>query len=140
MDNEVVLIEIFGLNRERECVHENGGSCGGCSGCEGSSSCSGHSSCQGNKSMFLMYRELAEYMKSTDLASKVEIEFVDTDKLEIDKYDYLQEAFKKKLMLPIVAINETVRFYGGVPSKLIYKEVKKELDSSETFKDRVFET
>lgn len=135
MDNEVVLIEIFGLNRERECVHENGGSCDGCSGCGNSSSCSGHShsGCEGNKNMFLMYRELVEYMKGTDLASKVEIEFVDTDKIERDKYDYLQEAFKKKLMLPIVAINETVRFYGGVPNKLIYKEVKKELDSSKTF-------
>lgn len=135
MDNEVVLIEIFGLNRERECVHENTGSCSGCSGCENSSSCSGHSSCEGNKNMFLIYKELVEYMKNTDLASKVEIEFVDTDKIDIDKYDYLKEAFKKKFMLPIVAINEVVRFYGGVPNKLIYKEVKKELDSGEAFTD-----
>lgn len=131
MDNEVVLIEIFGLNRERECVHENDSSCDGCSGCESSSSCSGHSSCEGNKNMFLMYKELVEYMKGTDLASKVEIEFVDTDKIEIGRYDYLQEAFKKKFMLPIVAINETVRFYGGVPNKLIYKEVKKEFEEEQ---------
>ncbi|KOF56473.1 MULTISPECIES: hypothetical protein [Clostridium] len=133
MDNEVVLIEVFGLNRERECVHENGGSCSGCSGCGSSSSCFGHSDCEGNKNMFLMYKELIEYIKNTDLANKIEIEFIDTDKIDIDKYDYLQEAFKKKFMLPIVAINETVRFYGGVPNKLIYKEVEKELDSSETF-------
>ncbi|MCD2346952.1 hypothetical protein [Clostridium guangxiense] len=131
MDNEVVLIEVFGLNRERECVHENGDSCSGCSGCGSSSSCSGHSDCEGNKNMFLMYKELIEYIKNTDLANKVEIEFIDTDKIDIDKYDYLQEAFKKKFMLPIVAINETVKFYGGVPSRLIYREVKKELNNSE---------
>lgn len=131
MDNEIVLIEVFGLNRERECVHENGGSCSGCNGCESSSSCSGHSSCEGNKNMFLMYKELVDYMENTDLKNKVEIEFVNTDAIDIDKYDYLQEAFKKKFMLPIVAINETVRFYGGVPNKLIYKEIKKELDNGE---------
>lgn len=128
MDNEVVFIEVFGVNRERECVHDNGGSCsGGCSGCSSSASCSGHSTCEGNKNMFLMYKELVDYIKNTDVAKQVEIEFVDTDKIDVEKYDYLQEAFKKKFMLPIVAINETVRFYGGISNKLVYKEVEKEL-------------
>lgn len=129
MDNEIVLIEVFGISGERECVHENGGSCTGCSGCNSSSSCKGHSSCEGNKNMFLMYEELIEYMKNTNLSSKVEIEFIDVNEAKIDKYDYLEEAFKKKFILPIVAINEVVKFYGGVPNKLIYKEVEKELRS-----------
>lgn len=129
MDNEVVLIEVFGIDRERECVHENGGACGGCSGCSSSNSCSGASKCDGNKNMFFMYKELVEYIKNTSVSKQVEIEFVDTDKIDINKYEYLQEALKRKFMLPIVAINQVVRFYGAVPKKLVYKEIEKELNN-----------
>lgn len=130
MDNEVVLIEVFGMKGKTSKKSTCSGGCSscssGCTGCGGSSGCEG---CTVNKDMFQQYEELVNYIKSTDVAKQAEIEFVDAAGIDIDKYDYMEEALKRRLMLPIVVINGVVRYYGGVSNKLVYREIKKELES-----------
>lgn len=128
MNNEVVLVEIFGTKDKNSCGEYEGSrklcsnSCGGCETC-----CSKKSCCS-SKSMYEQYLDLKKYIKKTDISNKVEIQFIDIKKVNLDEYEYIKKAAKKKYALPLISINEYIRFYGGMQENVIYNAIKKELN------------
>ncbi|PJI08424.1 MULTISPECIES: hypothetical protein [Clostridium] len=128
MNNEVVLVEFFGTKDKN--------SCGGCEGskkscsnnCGGCGTCHSKKSCCSSKSMYEQYLNLKKYIKETDISNNVEIQFIDMKKVNLDEYEYIKKAVEKKYTLPIIAINEYIRFYGGMQEDIIYNAIKKELN------------
>ncbi|KHD35476.1 hypothetical protein NL50_13310 [Clostridium acetobutylicum] len=136
MENEVVLVEIFGVKEKASCSgcssKTENSSCSSCSGCSSQGSCEGGCSsggCGNSESMYNQYEAFKEYIAKTDVAANVEVQFIDVSEIDINKYKYVEGAIGKKYMLPVVAINEFIRFHGGMKDRLIYNAIKKELNN-----------
>ncbi|URZ14247.1 hypothetical protein [Clostridium felsineum] len=133
MENEVILVEVFGVKEEVSCggcpSKSENSSCSNCNTC--TKTCSGgcSSGCGNNKSMYDLYKDFKKYIEKTDVGQSVEVQFIDVKTMDAEQYEYVKKATEKKYMLPVIAINEYIRFYGGMKDKLIYDAIKKELNN-----------
>lgn len=75
--------------------------------------------------MWEMYSSLVKYIWSGDIKDGVEIKFIDVINDDIDKYPGILDILRKGYVIPLVAINRVVKFYGGIPYEAVYKEVEK---------------
>lgn len=133
MENEVILVEVFGVKEEVSCggclSKSENSSCSNCNTCTKTCSGGGSSGCGNNKSMYDLYKDFKKYIEKTDVGQSVEVQFIDVKTMDAEQYEYVKKATEKKYMLPVIAINEYIRFYGGMKDKLIYDAIKKELNN-----------
>jgi hypothetical protein len=75
--------------------------------------------------MYDGYKELADYIESTDIKDNVKLKFVDIFSEDIKKYTAVYDVLKMGYSLPIVTLNGKARFAGGIVFEKLYDEVKK---------------
>jgi hypothetical protein len=59
-----------------------------------------------------------------DIKEFANLEFLDIKKINILDYDDIRYLYDEGYELPYCAIDGVVRFYGGISSRLIYKDIK----------------
>jgi len=106
----MIGIEVFGIRDE-----EPAGICS-CGGSCGSSS---------EKTMGEMCDELKRFLRQSDLANEVEVQFLDVLEDDLSGYDTAHMMFKTGYALPLVAIKGKVCFYGGISNSMVYAEIRK---------------
>lgn len=134
-----IRVQIFGMKYKElsggcGCSHGKS-SCEGC-GSGGDKNCKGcNSSCKKNsesdsiKTVGDVYEELKEFIASSDVKNKVQLEFIDLDKVSInEQYDRVGETIDKGFEPPITVIDNIIRYYGGISKDLVYKDVKELLE------------
>ncbi len=134
-----IKVQIFGVKYKElpggcECNHEKS-SCSGCSGggekkCQGcSSGCKKNSESDSIRTVGDVYEELKEFIKSSDVKDKVQLEFIDLDKISIDnQYERVEETIDRGFEPPITVIDNIIRYYGGISKDLVYKDIKELLE------------
>lgn len=104
-----------------ECGNSHGKGCGGCGSTGGCSS-------KTPKTMIKLYEELVVSIKSSDINHCVELEFLDIRKVNILDNDDIRTLYDMDYELPYCVIDGVVRYYGGISSALIYKDIKELMD------------
>jgi len=104
----MVQVDVFGIREEAPA---------------GACSCGGACGSGTEKTMGEMFEDLVLYCKESDLASDVQLHFIDVFEDNLKIYDTAHTMFKNGFALPLVAVNGVVRFYGGISK--IYDEVRK---------------
>lgn len=104
-----------------ECSSSHGKGCGGCGSAGGCSS-------KTPKTMIKLYEELVASIKSSDINHCVELEFLDIRKINILDNDDIRTLYDMDYELPYCVIDGVVRYYGGISSSLIYKDIKELMD------------
>ncbi|WPC40565.1 hypothetical protein [Clostridium sp. JS66] len=138
--NDKIKVEIFGLKYKElpqgcGCSHKNS-SCSGCGsgenkncgGCSGGG-CTKTAEDKKTKNIGEVFEELKEFINDSDVKDNVELEFIDLDKIDIEKkYERVYETINNGFEPPITVIDNIIRYYGGVSAALIYKDVKELLE------------
>lgn len=106
----MVQVDVFGIREEAPA---------------GACSCGGACGSGTEKTMGEMFEDLVLYCKESDLASVVQLHFIDVFEDNLKIYDTAHTMFKNGFALPLVAVNGVVRFYGGISHSKIYDEVRK---------------
>jgi len=106
-----VKVEIFGITEE-----SIGGGC----------SCGG--ACTPLLTMGELYKDFEEFIKKSDVKDKAELSFVDITKQDLEKYSNIKKALEIGYTLPIICIDGSPRFYGGISEYMIYDEIKKVIE------------
>lgn len=138
--NDKIKVEIFGFKYKEisqgcGCSHKNS-SCSGCGSGEnkGCGGCSGGGCTKTNedkktKNIGEVFEELKEFINDSDVKGNVELEFIDLDKIDIEKeYERIYETINRGFEAPITVIDNIIRYYGGISAALIYKDVKELLE------------
>lgn len=106
--SEKIKVEVFGIKDQS--------SNGGCN-------CSG--GCGSNKTMGEQYQEFLYFLSTTKLRDRIDISFVDILMDDMNKYDSILDAMNQGYTLPLTAINDEIKFYGGISHKMIYEGIRK---------------
>jgi hypothetical protein len=110
---KVVNVEIFGI-RDKFPTKD-----GGC-GCPGG--------CITTETMGVMFDKLAQRLYNYDNQKIVQLKFINVFEEDLHAYDSVKKMMSVGFGLPYVQIDGKMRFFGGVPSKEILDEIKKNLD------------
>lgn len=105
-----VVVEVFGLKDEFKNYN-----------------CGSNCSCRKQPSMWQMYNELNNYLRSSKIKGKVKVKFIDVLYDNIDDYPTITDLLKRGYKLPLVIINGVPKFYGGIPNESVYSEINKYL-------------
>ena len=89
----------------------------------GGCSCSG--GCGPIKTMGEMYDEFVNFLSNSNLKQPIETKFIDVLMDDLSKYEVIEEAINKGYSIPLTTINGTLKFYGGIPDKVIFSEIEK---------------
>ncbi|OWZ82786.1 hypothetical protein [Natranaerobius trueperi] len=89
---------------------------GGC-GCNGG--------CGPQPTMGELFNELVDFINDSDLAAKVELNFIDVNETDMDNYPEAKKSLDNELPIPLTTINGKPTMYGGINKELIYRKVKK---------------
>jgi len=103
-----VKVEIFGITEE-----SIGGGC----------SCGG--TCNPLLTMGELYKDFEEFIKKSDVKDKTELSFIDVNNQDLEKYKSIKKALEIGYTLPIICIDGSPLFYGGISDYIIYEEIKK---------------
>lgn len=100
-----------------------------CSGCGSKSSgegltTGGLSVDQSVNTTGMQYEELVIYLQDTGMKSKVDIEFLDMNKINILDFDDIRVLDEMGYESPFTVIEGIVRYYGGISKDLIYKDIQ----------------
>ena len=106
----MVQVDVFGIREEAPI---------------GSCSCGGSCGSSDKKTMGEMYESLVQFLQESDVASRVELKFIDVLDDDLKGYEKAHTMFKNGFALPLVAVNGIVRFYGGISHSMVYDEVNK---------------
>jgi len=144
--NKKVKVQIYGYWDQLLGTKDSAKGCGGCSsdhshgGCGGCGSRNGislvseeTSSCGGcgskvSKSTGQHYIELIEFINNSSVKNKVEINFLDLNKINILDHDNIRTLDEFGYEAPFVVVDNIVRYYGGISSELIYEDVRELLE------------
>lgn len=130
---EKIRVEVFGIgdadagpgcgcgDKSDTAVPEEGAACSLPLGNEDSGCCAS-STTVGD-----VFRETAEMLGQSDLAGKIEIRFYDLIMDDFSAYAEVKAFIEKGHEIPMVAINNHFRFFGGIDPSLIYKGAKEAL-------------
>lgn len=110
-----VVIEVFGLWDTAPAV---GCACGDDCGPE----------CGTGPTMGEQYQELVAYFQKSDLQNQVDLKFVDILQDDLTNYQYAHQRLERGCLMPLIAINGKMRFFGRVDPALVYEQVKKSAD------------
>jgi hypothetical protein len=134
VDNWVVSGGCGGCSSKSGSSSDRCGGCsskeGGCGGC-GSSDSSGGCGSKAPKAMGELFNELVSSIQSSDIKGCVELEFIDIRKINILDYDDIRYLYDEGYELPYCVIDGVVRYYGGILSSLIYKDVKELIEAGQ---------
>lgn len=73
----------------------------------------------------VQFNELVRFLSQSDVAQDVDIKFVDLMVDDPGSYAYMvRKLLNSGFRLPIVMINERIRYTGNIPVYSIYNEVK----------------
>lgn len=108
---EKIIVRVFGIKEQSSVGNSDCGCSGGC--------------CGPSKSMGKMYDEFVNFLSRSNLRQRIDIEFIDVLMEDMDRYEYVIDAMKQGLGLPLTSINEKVKFYGGISNKMIYDALRK---------------
>ncbi|MBC2581002.1 hypothetical protein [Clostridium sp. DJ247] len=105
----------------------------GCSKCSGhkcasavsNSSCCSNSNNKTCETMEEGFYEFKNSLLSSDIKNNIVVEFIDIESLEFQSnYTRVHELIDKGFDLPIIVIDQIIRYYGGISAMLVYKDVK----------------
>lgn len=139
-----IKVDIFGI--WDEVLKNNKKDCGGCSsatsgggcGCskrkmgiaikgseqESDAGCGGCSSKKSEpKSTGTQFDELKNFINDSNVRDVVELQFYDLNKINVLDYDDIRILTEMEYEAPFVVIDGVVRYYGGISSDLIYKDI-----------------
>lgn len=139
MSNKIKL-EIYGIPNQ---VLGGGCSTGGCSNCSSKSTnrsggcnsskdngcggCGGLSAGCGSKSLKTveqLFQEMKSFIQESDISGYAEIQFHDIRKINILDNDNIRILYDMNYEFPYCVVDGIVRYYGGIPTNLIYKDIK----------------
>lgn len=134
--NDKIKVQIFSVKYKElsggcGCSHKKS-SCKGCGEENNCKSCS--TGCTKNfektaKTVEDAYEKLEKFIKSSDVNNKVQLEFIDLEKINIkEQYKRVWETIDKGFDPPITVIDNIIRYYGGISNDLVYKDVKELLE------------
>ena len=106
----MVQVDVFGIREEVPA---------------GTCSCGGACGSTTEITMGEMYEDLVQFCQESDLATDVQLQFIDVIEDDLKGFDTAHTMFKNGFTLPLVAVNGVVRFYGGISHSRIYNEVRK---------------
>ena len=106
----MVQVDVFGIREEAPV---------------GTCSCGGDCGSAKEKTMGEMYEDLVQFCQESDLATDVQLRFIDVIEDDLKGFDTAHTMFKNGFALPLVAVNGVVRFYGGISHSRINDEVRK---------------
>ncbi|MDD3519633.1 MAG: hypothetical protein PHU65_00165 [Actinomycetota bacterium] len=110
MDKKTI-VEILGI------PEQNAGS-GGCN-----CSCGGYG-CASIRTDEL-YKELEDFINGSDVKDLTELNFIDIEKADLEKYGNVKKAIDIGYPLPLTLINGEIVFFGDVTGAVLYNEIKK---------------
>jgi hypothetical protein len=79
----------------------------------------------GNSLPLKMYFSLIRYLQSSDVNNKVDLNFVDTTKTEINSYPAAKSMIQKGAKAPLIAINGIIKYSGSIPYEQVYQDIKR---------------
>lgn len=129
-----IKVEIFGDKDkvETQGCPMKGNGCSGCSGgCGGS--CSGCGSSKNNgtdRTLKERCEEVFNYVRSSDVGDNVDLVFYDINNINVLDYDDIRVLLERGFEPPFTVIDGIVRYYGGISTQLIYKDIKELFDSN----------
>ncbi|TCT17115.1 hypothetical protein EDC18_101412 [Natranaerovirga pectinivora] len=87
-------------------------------------SCCGKTYCDKNtRTNKESYEEFLEFIGKMDIQDKVDINFIDIVKENLENYEEVKEELKEGAIIPLVYINGVLEFQEGIPSTKIYKKI-----------------
>lgn len=138
IDNKI-KVQIFGEKHKEvpigcTCEHNEsspkgcrGTDKGSCKGCN--SGCKENTISNNTKTLEEIFKELKQFIESSDIKNNVKFEFIDLEEINIkEKYQKIWEIKNKGFEPPITVIDNIIRYYGGISAALIYKDVKELLE------------
>ncbi|KZL91203.1 hypothetical protein [Clostridium magnum] len=143
--NKTIKVKIYGVkkqlissgcgcgsgNKKNSCCNSSKGEKKGC--CSGEVGCNnkGNKCCANNeinmsKTIGDAYKELREYIKSSDVKNNTELKFIDIDTInsQDDEFLRIKELISSGFEAPITVVDDIIRYYGGISNIYIYKDIK----------------
>lgn len=141
--NKTIKVKIYGVkkqlissgcgcgNKKNSCCNSSKGEKKGC--CSGEVGCNnkGNKCCANNeinmsKTIGDAYKELREYIKSSDVKNNTELKFIDIDTInsQDDEFLRIKELISSGFEAPITVVDDMIRYYGGISNIYIYKDIK----------------
>ena len=130
MENKIKVF-IYGnklsiLGKDGGCGHSNRDGDSGCNSKTKDGCGSGCIKCgsKEKKSVGDMFLELENFIGATEVKGRVELEFIELDKLNIGENEEIEDIINRGFESPIVVIDGIVRYYGGISNLLVYNDIK----------------
>lgn len=79
----------------------------------------------GNAVPLKMYFSLLKYLNSSDVADKVDLHFVDINEPAMANYPAVKSAIQRGTPVPVVSINNSIKYSGSIPYESVYQDVKR---------------
>lgn len=112
--DKIIEVKIFGNGNE-----QMGSCCSKTKGC----SC-GSKDCGASNTCLQAYKNLESYFNDSKLKENISLNFIEAEGQEIIQNEELRELLKQGYSLPIIMIDDIVRYYGGISNTLVYKDVE----------------
>lgn len=141
--NKTIKVKIYGskeqvINSGCGCGNKKNGCCSsskedkkGCCSGEGGCNNKGNKCCAKNeinmsKTIGDAYKELREYINSSDVKNNTELKFIDIDTIDPqdDELLRIKELISSGFEPPITVVDDIIRYYGGISNIYIYKDIK----------------
>lgn len=141
--DEIVKVKIYGskgqvINSGCACGNKKNGCCShskedkkDCCSCKGGCNNRENNCCKNNelnmsKSIGDAYKELREYISSSDVKNNTELEFIDIDTMNLQEDEFLRikDLISSGFEPPITVVDGIIRYYGGISNIYIYKDIK----------------
>jgi len=121
--DKIIKVEVYGIGEELlgSCCSNKKESHSNCSG-----GCSG--SCQTSKSCLQAFEDLKKFLEDSDIKDNVSIKFIEMDSKALREHEEIRELIKRGFDLPVIIIDGIVRYYGGISTKLVCKDVEELLE------------
>ena len=71
------------------------------------------------------YFSLVRYLEGSDIAGKVDLHFIDITKTAMTNYPAVQRKLQEGRQIPIVVIDEVVKYYSIIPYEKVYQDIKR---------------
>jgi len=117
MDKKIEIY-VYGIGNDilGSCSSKKDGCCRNCKG----SSCG---DCHSSTRCFQAFENLDSFLKASDVHDKISLNFIEVDSKAMIEHEEIREIIKEGYSLPVIIIDDIVRYYGGISNKLVYSDV-----------------
>ena len=112
--NDKIKIEVFGIKNQPA-----GGGC----------NCAGN--CGPIQTIDEKYEELAEFLKKKYFSNRLDIEFIEINKENLEKFSEINKLLDEGHYLPLTFINGTLKLHGFIQNETIYDQIIKSITQSQ---------